>query len=161
MGPLHSNYAVSYALWIKTDAVERQMLINTGSIWGNQLKNFFNLNLNNGVPEVMISDKQWLSAEACQLNDGKWHHVAVSMPSDGCLLSEVLVYVDGKQMETRVTGADKNLFFNQAVRLGVGGLNYSNKAFDQLPVEPFVGAMDEVFIWARSLTPDDIQAAMN
>ena len=156
MGPHHSGHVVSYALWVKTDATERQLLINSGSMWSPYLKEFLNLNLNNGVPEVMISDKQWLSAEGVRLNDGQWHHIAVSMPSHGCLLSEVELYVDGKPMKTRVTGADKNLFFHQAVRMGFGGLNYSQKAFDQLPVKSFTGAMDEVSIWARSLTREDV-----
>lgn len=156
MGPLHGNRTVSYALWIKTDSSKRQILINTGSIWGRQINEFFNLHLNDGVPEVMISNKQWISAEGTQLNDGKWHHIAVSMPSDGCLLSEVEVHVDGIKRETRVTGPDTPLFFNQAVRLGIGGLNFSRAAFDSLPVEPFVGEMDDVIIWTRSITPDDL-----
>lgn len=160
MGPLHGGRTVSYALWVKTDASERQMLINSGSMWSKELKKFFNLNLNNGAPEVMISNNQWLTAEGPALNDGQWHHLAVSMPSDDCLLSEVEIYVDGKPAKTRVSGADKELFFNQAVRLGIGGLNYSHKAFDQLPVKPFVGAMDDVSIWTRSLTVDDVRAAM-
>jgi hypothetical protein len=82
------------------------------------------------------------------------------MPSDGCLLSEVQIYVDGGEVETRLTGADKKLFFNQAVRLGIGGLNYSSKAFNSMKVDPYVGAMDELIIWARGLTPDDVQSAM-
>ena len=160
MGPLHSEYSASYALWIKTDAKGRLLLINTGSIWGTSIMNFLNLNLNNGVPEVMISENQWASAETGKINDGEWHHVAVSMPSDGCLLSEVQIYVDGGEVETRLTGADKKLFFNQAVRLGIGGLNYSSKAFNSMKVDPYVGAMDELIIWARGLTPDDVQSAM-
>lgn len=161
MGPLHSGHAVSYALWMKTQSPENQILINTGSIWSKELKNFFNLHLNAGAPEVVISDKQKLTAEDVKLNDGKWHPIAVSMPSDGCLLSEVQVYVDGKPAKTRVTGADKPLFFNQAVRLGIGGLNYSNKGFDKLPVKPFVGEMDELSIWTRSLTRSDVREAMD
>lgn len=158
MGPLHGSKAVSYALWIKTDSSNRQVLIDTGSIWGSQLKDFLNLNLDNGAPEVMISDTQWLSAEDCQLNDGHWHHLAVSMPRDGCLLSEVQIYVDGRLMNTSVTGPDEILYFNQAVRLGIGGLNYSRSAFDALPVQPFTGEMDDVLIWTRSLSSGDIQS---
>ncbi|VGO16440.1 hypothetical protein PDESU_05031 [Pontiella desulfatans] len=160
MGPLHGTHAVSYALWLKTTAAEKQMLINTGSIWSKELKNFINLNLNDGVPEAMISDRQWLSAKGVKLNDGKWHHVAMSMPGNGCKLSEVQLFVDGKPVKTELTGKDAHLFFNQAVRLGIGGLNYSNKGFDKLPVKPFVGELDEVSVWARSLSADEVKRAM-
>jgi hypothetical protein len=158
MGPLHGNNAVSYALWVKTDSSNRQVVINSCSIWSRELKNFFNLNLNNGVPEVMISDTQWLSARDCQLNDGRWHHLAVSMPSNGCLLSEVEIHVDGMLVKTSVSGPDESLYFNQAVRLGIGGLNYSNPGFDALPVKPFVGELDDIIIWGRSLSSDEIQS---
>lgn len=161
MGPLHSGHAVSYALWMKTQSPENQILINTGSIWSKKLDGFFNLHLNDGVPEVVISKSQKMAATGTKLNDGKWHQIAVSMPHDGCLLSEVEIFVDGKKSETRLNGSDRKLHFNQAVRVGLGGLNYSHKGFDQLPVKPFVGAMDEVSIWTRPLTAADVKAAYN
>jgi hypothetical protein len=151
MGPLHGDHAVSYSLWVKTTSTERQLLINTGSIWQKDLKGFFNLNLNNGLPEVMVSKNQWLTAKGAKLNDGRWHHITASMPADGCLLSEVKIHVDGKPVKTRLAGQDLNLHFNQAVRLGFGGLNYSNRGFDELPVKPFVGELDEISIWTRPL----------
>ena len=80
------------------------------------------------------------------------------MPKDGCQLSEVLIYVDGKRVKTRVEGSDLSLHFNQAVRLGFGGLNYSNKAFDALDAKPFVGEMDEISIWTRPLGRAEILA---
>ncbi|VGO11972.1 hypothetical protein PDESU_00520 [Pontiella desulfatans] len=161
MGPLHGDRAVSYALWVKTTSLENQILINTGSIWGTELKNFFNLNLDDGVPQVMVSEHQTVTAEDVEkLNDGEWHHIVAGMPSNGCRLSEVEIHVDGKPVETRLSGNDVKLHFNQAVRLGIGGLNYSNKAFDVLPVKPFVGCMDEVSVWTRGLTPEEIKVAM-
>jgi hypothetical protein len=62
MGPLHGGHAVSYALWVKTSSPENQILINTGSIWSNELKNFFNLHLNTGAPELLISKNPRLVA---------------------------------------------------------------------------------------------------
>jgi hypothetical protein len=156
MGPHHGNHAVSYALWVKTVSPESMVLVNSGSIWSRELKDFFNLNLNNGMPEIMVSANKRLVAAGPGLNDGKWHHLAVTMPEDGCRLSEVLIYVDGKPVDTRLDGADGVLHFNQAVRLGFGGLAYSAEAFDALPVEPFTGCMDEVSIWARSLKADEV-----
>ncbi|MDF7823909.1 LamG domain-containing protein [Pontiellaceae bacterium B12227] len=156
MGPHHSGHAVSYALWVQSTSSENQLLINSGTIWGQELKNFFNLHLNDGVPEVMVSKSQWLAAEGIRLNDGEWHHLAAVMPKDSCLLSEVQIFVDGKPVKTRLNGNDLNLHFNQAVRLGFGGLNYTSKTFNALPVQPFVGSMDEISIWARSLESDEV-----
>jgi hypothetical protein len=158
MGPLHGGHAVSYALWVKTTSPENQLLINTGSIWGKELRGFFNLHLNNGVPEVMVSESQWLTAEGIRLNDGQWHRLVATMPADGCLLSAVQIHVDGKPVKTRICGTDHALHFNQAVRLGFGGLNYSRDAFDALPVKPFVGAMDDISIWTRGLSADEAAA---
>jgi hypothetical protein len=160
MGPLQGRHAVSYALWLKTTSPENQILINTGSIWSKNIEGFFNLHLNNGTPEVVVSGTQRLVGDA-KINDGRWHHVAVSMPHDGCNLSEVQIVVDGEPVGTRIEGRDLQLDFNQAVRLGIGGLNYSSEGFNQLPILPFVGAMDEISIWTRSLTPDDIEAAVS
>ena len=156
MGPHHSGHAVSYALWVKTDSLENMMLMNSASIWSTQISGFFNLHLNNGAPEVMVSGTRRLTVEDACLSDGKWHHIAVSMPSDHCRLSEVDLYVDGRPVKTRVEGGDDRLHFNQAVRMGFGGLNYSNKAFDALPVKPFVGEMDEIMVWARPLNSREI-----
>ena len=156
MGPLHGAHAVSYALWVNTTSPENQILINTGSIWGKELKNFFNLHLNNGIPEVVISRTQQLAATETRINDGKWHHIAVTMPKDGFRLSEVLIYIDGKPVKTTVSGANQQLHFNQAVRLGFGGFNYSHKAYDTLPVKSFTGAMDEIAIWTRGLAASEV-----
>ncbi len=156
MGPHHGGHAVSYALWVQSASPENQILINSGTIWGQELKNFFNLHLNDGIPEVMVSKDQWLAAEGVKLNDGEWHHIAAVMPKDSCLLSEVLIFVDGKPVKTQLNGNDLNLHFNQAVRLGFGGLNYSSKGFDALPAKPFIGAMDEISIWTRPLESDEV-----
>ncbi|VGO19760.1 LamG-like jellyroll fold domain-containing protein [Pontiella sulfatireligans] len=158
MGPHHSGHAVSYALWVKTASADHQLLINSCTIWGQKLEQFFNLNLNDGMPEVMISAKQSLIAEGVKMNDGKWHHIAAVMPKDNCLLSEVQLFVDGNQVKAKLVGADRNIHINQAVRLGFGGLNYSTKSFDQLAVKPFVGELDEISIWTRPLPDTEVAA---
>jgi hypothetical protein len=158
MGPHHGGHALTYALWMRTTSSENQLLINSCSIWSKALKGFFNLNLDDGVPAVMVSDSRRLMAGDEKLNDGQWHHLAVVMPRDGCLLSDVLVYVDGRPVKTRCEGPDLPLHFDQAVRLGFGGLNYSAKAFDALPVKPFVGDMDEISIWTRCLDAGEIRS---
>jgi hypothetical protein len=61
-------------------------------------------------------------------------------------------------VKTELKGKDLNLGFNQSVRLGFGSLGYSNKAFNALPVKPFVGALDEISIWTRPLATGEIAA---
>ena len=161
MGPQQGGHAASYALWIKTSSVKNQILINSGLIWSSKLTNFFNLHLNRGRPEVMISERQRLYAKDVQINDGRWHHIAVVMPSDSCLLSEVRLYVDGQPVRAGLVGADRRIYSFQAMRLGFGGLNYSTEAFDALPVEPFVGEMDEISVWTRSLSSKEIESLIH
>lgn len=156
MGPHHSGHAISYVLWIKTDADGNRILINSASIWSRELTGFFNLHLEDGVPAVRISDTQALRADAA-VNDGQWHQLAAVMPHDGCRLSDVQLYVDGNPVRVSLRGADTKIRMNQAVRLGIGGLNYSNRAFEALDAEPFYGAMDEVSIWSRPVSADEIK----
>ena len=104
----------------------------------------------------MISKTQRLSAAVKKLNDGKWHHIAASMPEDGCKLSEVQIYVDGKPEKTKIAGADRNLHFNQSVRMSFGGMGFSHKNFDALRLKPFTGAMDDVSVWARTLQANEV-----
>lgn len=157
MGPLHGQHAVSYALWVKTEASGNRILINTGSIWSPNVTGFFNLHLIDGAPTVVVSKNQSLVGDV-RLNDGQWHHIAASMPADGCLLSEVQLWIDGESVETHLKGSDRSLHFNQAVRMGFGGLNYSAKAFDALPAKPFVGEMDEIRVWNRPISAAEVVA---
>lgn len=156
MGPLHGDYAVSYSVWLKTTAEGNQIVINTGSIWSKEVKNFINLHVEDGAPVARISNQQAMVGDA-KVNDGRWRHVAISMPKNGCSLSEVRVFVDGKAVDTRLEGPDKPLYFNQAVRMGLGGLNYSNKGFDALNAKAFVGDLDELSVWARPLSDLEIK----
>ncbi|OXU14545.1 LamG domain-containing protein [Sedimentisphaera salicampi] len=156
MGPLQDEHAVSYSVRVKTESSEKMVLINTGSIWGNNVRDFMNLNLNQGLVQVEVSKSSSLFARSERLNDNKWHHIAAVMPKDGCKLSEVVVYVDGEKCQTKLKGSDTKLSFNQAVRLSFGGLGYSKKAFDSLNVTPFVGMMDDISLWTRPLSPAEV-----
>lgn len=158
MGPVLGGYPVSYALWVKTTSTENQILVNSCSIWANQLKNFFNLDLNDGVPEVMVAWNRTLVADSAKLNDGKWHHIAAVVPKEDSMLSEVRIHVDGKPVSGHLSGEDEQIHIGQAIRFSFGGMGYSRKEFDKLPVKPFVGAMDDVSLWTRSLTDEEVAA---
>ena len=124
-GPHAHGNMVSYALWMKTTSKEYMVLVNTGRGFMG-LRGLMNLNLNDGEPELLIADKQRLIAKDQKLNDGKWHHLAVSMPKKDCLLSEVQFYVDGQAVESEVVGQDKPVSVSLANRLSFGGLGHGN-----------------------------------
>ena len=151
---------ISYALWMKTTSKEDMVLINTGRAG---LKGLMNLHLNNGQPEVLIAVNARLIAKVQKLNDGKWHHIAVSMPKKDCKLSEVQFYVDGQPVESDVVGQDKPISVSLANKVTIGGLGHGNgkTPFSKLihvehGIKPFEGSLDEVSVWARGLTESEV-----
>ena len=121
-----------------------------------------NLHLNHGEPELLIAENQRLIATGQKLNDGKWHHVAVSMPKKDCLLSEVQFYVDGQAVESKVVGQDNPVSVSLA-KVSVGGLGHGNgktpfskRIHVELGIKPFEGSLDEISVWARGLTATEV-----
>ncbi|NQY62802.1 MAG: metallophosphoesterase [Alteromonadaceae bacterium] len=147
MGPLQGKHAIAYELSFKTDAKANQILVNTATIWGNTPKDFLNLYLDNGIATVAISDKKMLKAESNKLNDGKWHRIKVSMPHDNAKLSELVVEVDGKVVDSKQTRGDAIIKLNQSMRFTIGGKGYSKNALKTLPVKNFIGLIDDVSLW--------------
>ena len=99
-------------------------------------------------------------AKGQKLNDGKWHHVAVSMPKKDCRLSEVQFYVDGQRVESKVVGQDNRINVSLANKVTIGGLGHGTgkTPFSKLihvehGIKPFVGSLDEVSVWALRLPP--------
>jgi len=166
-GPHGRGNMVSYALWMKTTSEEDMVLINTGRAFM-RLRGLMNLNLNDGEPELLIADNERLVAKGQKLNDGQWHHIAVSMPKKDCLLSEVQFYIDGQPVESDVVGQDNPVSVSLANRLSFGGLGHGNgKApFSKLihvehGIKPFEGSLDEVSVWARGLTATEVAELAN
>ena len=159
-GPHSHGNVVSYALWMKTTSKDDMILINTSR---SGRRGFMNLQLNDGEPELMVSDDTRLTTKDQKLNDGKWHHIAVSMPKKDCKLSEVQFYVDGQPVESNVVGQDKRISVNMANKVTIGGLGHGNGKtpfsrliHGKLGIKPFEGALDEVSVWARGLTATEV-----
>ena len=148
MGPLQGEHAIAYEISFKTQSSSNQILINTATIWGNTPKEFLNLYLNDGLPTVAISANKMLNVNAKKLNDGQWHTIKVSMPHDNSKLSELIIEVDGKVLETTLTNGDDRIRFNQSMRFTVGGKGYSGKAMKTIPVKNFTGLIDDVSLWS-------------
>ena len=159
-GPHSYGNVVSYALWMKTTSKEDMILINTSRAGRRGL---MNLHLNDGAPVLLIAYDTRLATKGQKLNDGKWHHIAVSMPRKDCKLSEVQFYVDGQAVESNVVGQDKRISVNMANKVTISGLGHGNgkTPFSQLihgklGIKPFVGLLDEVSVWARALTDAEV-----
>ncbi len=122
-----------------------------------------NLNLNDGEPELLMADNARLIAKGQKLNDGKWHHIAVSMPKKDCKLSEVQFYVDGQGVESDVVGQDKRISISMANKVTIGGLGHGNGKAPfsklihvELGIKPYVGSLDEISVWSRALTAAEV-----
>ena len=159
-GPHHYGDIISYALWMKTTSEEDMVLINTGRAG---LRGLMNLNLNDGEPELLMADDARLIAKGQKLNDGKWHHIAVSMPKKDCKLSEVQFYVDGQPVESNVVGQDKPISISMVNKLSFGGLGhgtgkapFSKLIHVELGIKPFEGSLDEISVWSRALTATEV-----
>ena len=171
MGPLSTQTTISFSLWIKTWQTQPMILVHYGAAWMGSAKydnvrSSFSLILDNGIPKLYTRENTFLRPKGPKrLNDGNWHHIAVSMPSARCKLSEVELYIDGKIKLTHIPGnsIDEVLFFYSYGRLSLGGLGYSAKAYERLhPKWKFYqGSMDEFTLWGRALTSNDIALAMN
>jgi hypothetical protein len=161
IGPHALGNKVSYSIWFKTTSVDSMFLITYESYWTKHT--FMNLMLNNGIPELSYSESQKLSVMSDRLNDGEWHHLAVSVPKKDCLLADIEFYVGGEQKSTSLMGADSTISFPSGGVLALGGLGYgelgaklkrSRKGF-QIG-SPYVGEIDDVFVWARDLNISEV-----
>jgi len=159
-GPHGHGNMVSYALWMKTTSKEDMVLINTGRAG---LRGLMNLHLNDGEPELLLAANARLIARGQKLNDGKWHHVALSMSKRDCLLSEVQFYVDGQAVESKVVGQDNRVNVSLANKVTIGGLGHGNgkTPFSKLlhvehGIKSFEGSLDEVSVWSRALTAEEV-----
>ena len=128
-------------MWIRTTAAARQVLIQNGHDgFGESPEYFFHL-----LPEGVIygvTDTPYVSADVLAgptpVNDGQWHFVAFSRDT------LFRLYVDGNLDATAPQG-DRNIMHGLDILLG-----------SRIGYWYFQGAMDEVRVYDRSLTPEEI-----
>jgi Laminin G domain. len=132
------------------------VIVHYGQVWGDLLngktgKDFHTLTLDNGNPTLYISpDSRLIPVNSLQLNDDKWHHISVSMSEKSCLLSEVLMYIDGNKVDAFVPNLDKHIFHVTSGSMSIAGFGYTSN-FDELfpHMKPFVGALDEFILFGK------------
>lgn len=167
-GPHSGGNEISYALWFKTSKTSKNMiLVHYGDLFGQmnagKRKDMFTLSLEKGIPKLYTSPEKVLTAKSQSLADDTWHHVAVTMPHKSCKLSEVRMFIDGKKVKSVLRGKDDgHIFMVTSGRVGIGSFGYSDQYFDNaLPhLAPFVGSIDEFYMWSRSVDLDDVRISM-
>jgi len=168
IGPHSSGSSISFALWIRTWIQEEMILVHYGAAWRNDVydseSDIFSLTLANGRPRLYARENKILTTETnISLNDGQWHHIAVSMPYNNCLLANVEMIIDGKKVKTKGPEKDEALFFIHYGRVSLGGLGYSDSVYEtRFPNwNPYKGSMDRFLLWARPLYNWDLAWSMN
>ena len=136
------------------------ILVHYGATYGQNVyqasKDFFTLTLDNGKPSIRIGVKQKVTADI-DIADGNWHHLAVSMPKQSCLLSEFEIYIDGNSITAPAPVEDMHFFANTSGRLSIGSFGYSSAGYDDAfpNFVKYRGMMDDFKLWARPLRASD------
>jgi len=144
----------SYSMWFKTNSPGRHVLLSTVAIWNN--KPAVGLLMEDGALRLRLSRQVEIGAdEPMNVADGRWHHVAMVQPAGAEGPAGLQLYLDG----ARVALPDDTVAFSShANHFSIGGIGLSSpEAFGPLVV-PFVGAVDDVAVWARTLSPQEISA---
>ncbi|MHC4583978.1 MAG: LamG domain-containing protein, partial [Planctomycetota bacterium] len=143
--------------WIKAEPTQNNNAVFVG--WGlnNPTERYsfrLNASASNGSHWALRLEIQGSYAiTQTPLNDGQWHHVAVTNP-EGSSIEQVSFYVDG-QLEDGLSGTSGGGVLNTAsssVVLGNSGHAVGGYGFD--------GAIDDVRIYNKALPEGQIQAVM-
>ncbi|HML74352.1 MAG TPA: choice-of-anchor D domain-containing protein [Anaerohalosphaeraceae bacterium] len=133
--------------WIKTTKLSGEIMtwgaVDAGTKWVVRIND-------NGTLRTEVS-YGYLSG-ATVLTDNNWHHIAVVLADDGSPdVGEIQLYVDGRlEPIIEVSMRQINTVASQNVQLG---------AFASSP-RYFLGLMDDIWIFDKALTAEQIQAIM-
>ena len=162
IGPHNGGNIVSYSLWFKTSTPNTILLSYSGfsSKDGSTTSKITNIILDeSGRIQFLYSQTQKLvGTKFKNLNDNNWHYAVITMPHKNCLLSEIRMLIDGKHNKPVLTGNNEavNYFSNGVISLG----GYRNSVIpDNYDINKnhFIGLLDEVGIWGRSLTWKEVR----
>ena len=164
-GPHGGGNMMSYNVWIKTVQDEEMVLVHYGKVWGDvasplSTKDFHMLTLDKGNPTLYIgTNAKLVPLQPLELHDDAWHHLSVSMPERSCLLSAVIMYVDGNPVSARIPqgGQDRHIFHFTSGSLSLGGFGYSSNYEVVFPsVQPYTGLMDDFVLFGRPVTSTEL-----
>ena len=140
----------SIVAWIRTTNTAIEQIVH----WGTQVSEQrveFRINSN----RLRISHGAGNVQGDTDLTDGEWHHVAVTVIENATASSgDVTFYVDGED-DTRVSSDPEgwNIVANTTLDVTIGWRPTQQD-------RPFIGNIDELGIYDRVLTQEEIQALM-
>ena len=140
----------SIVAWVRTTNTAIEQIVHWGTHAGEQRVEF-RINSN----RLRISHGSGNVQGDTDLTDGEWHHVAVTVIENATASSgDVTFYVDGED-DTRASSDPEgwNIVANPTLDVTIGWRPTQQD-------RPFIGAIDEVGIYDRVLTQEEIQQIM-
>ncbi|MGB2854098.1 MAG: LamG domain-containing protein, partial [Dehalococcoidia bacterium] len=145
------THAFSVTAWIKTSDTSQQQIIH----WGNHADGQrFELRIQGN--RLRVSHGGGNVQGDTTVTDGQWHHVAVTVIDNSTASSgDVTFYVDG-QDDTRASSDPDgwDIVANATLDLTIGWRPTQQD-------RPFIGSMDDVTLYDKVLTPEEVVAIMN
>lgn len=136
---------LSIAAWVKTDSADGTILVRGANVNG------FALILAEGMPRMLLRTKGTTHvASADKPIGGRWTHVAGVLGEDG----RMSVYIDGQRAGT--TEGVPRLSGNPQLPMRVGH-DPANQLLPE-PLTPFRGDLDEVMLFHRALSAQEVAA---
>jgi hypothetical protein len=134
------------SLWLKTTVLNKEVLS-----WGSTDNGGKWLILLDANGQLRVSVNGGYIAGTTVLTDGLWHHIAIVLNDDGTPdIAEAGLYVDGVlETVSSFTAMPVNTGSTQNVQMGFCQIQGSNRYFS--------GLMDDVRLYERALTSQEIQ----
>jgi hypothetical protein len=139
------------------------VLVYYEQTWGVSLtKDHLVITLRNGIPTFSVNKGQAYTVTGISsIADKEWHHLALTVPKQSCLSSEILLYIDGDKTTVdslKPSSPDNHVFFTTTGKMNLGGFGYASEAAFELYNKKvqYLGELDDITVWSRTLSVEDI-----
>lgn len=157
---ISGNAPRSLAYWTKTDwdssassGIVGWGEATTGKKWHTRT----NENAGNGVVGAVRTEIEGsFIIGTTPINDGAWHHIVSVFPEGGTLMGDVRHYVDGK-LEVVSGMGSATVEVDTASEVSGTEVTFGSR-LQGVNTQYYIGTIDDVAIWDRSLTEDEIAA---
>jgi hypothetical protein len=150
---LNSGGSLSIVGWIKPQKFSSGMI--AAKHYTNS-KRSWNVNMADGKLqfEIIGSDSNFVILDTALPKDGKWHHFATVYDKG---LGRMTTYIDGRESNSSTVGPITLMETNLPITIGCYLLNDDATAIR----DHFVGDIDEISIFNRPLSSDQVTLLMN
>ena len=154
ISPITGQQPRTISVWFSTTNSAAAYIYPAGQFGGKELTTF-RLLLAKGILKLQLNKTTMLYVDqnGIRLNDGKWHHVAVTFAKDSLTnQNKILFYLDGK-MNIPITLPTESIFTKTGVdEVNIGGRRNNKK------IAGWTGSLDDFAIWTSILSPQKIKA---